>query len=100
MRSGTSFTFYYAASQFSKKHLLQSHFPLLICAAFLSVSSVIQLFLTLCDPMDCSTPGFPVHHQLLIKLLSIESVMLSNHLILCHSLLLPSIFPRIRVFSS
>ena len=28
-----------------------------------SVSSVAQLFLTLCDPMDCSTPGLPVHHQ-------------------------------------
>ena len=28
-------------------------------------SSVTQLFLTLCDPMDCSTPGLPVHHQLL-----------------------------------
>ena len=27
-------------------------------------SSVAQLFLTLCDPMDCSTPGFPVYHQL------------------------------------
>ena len=37
----------------------------------------------------------------LLKLMSIESVMPSNHLILCHSLLLlPSIFPRIRVFSS
>jgi len=31
----------------------------------ISVSSVIQLCLTLCDPMDCSTPGLPVHHQLL-----------------------------------
>ena len=29
-----------------------------------SFSSVAQLYLTLCDPMDCSTPGFPVHHQL------------------------------------
>ena len=36
----------------------------------------------------------------LIKLMSIESVMPSNHLILCHLLLLPSIFPRIRVFSN
>ena len=49
--------------------------------------------------MDCSMPGFPVHCQL--KLLSIESVMPFNHLILCHPLLLlPSIFPSIRVFSS
>ena len=57
----------------------------------------------LCDPMDCSTPGFPVHHQIqiLIKLMSIESVMPSNNLIFCHSLLLlPSIFPSIRVFSN
>ena len=36
----------------------------------------------------------------LLKLMSIESVMLSNHLILCHPLLLPSIFPSIRVFSN
>ena len=66
-------------------------------------SSVTQSCLTLCDPLDCSTPGLPVHHQLpgLFKLLSIESVMPSNHLILCHPLpLLPSIFPSIRVFSN
>uniref|UniRef100_A0AC11EJ36 Uncharacterized protein n=1 Tax=Ovis aries TaxID=9940 RepID=A0AC11EJ36_SHEEP len=53
--------------------------------------------------MDCSTPGFPVHHQTqsLIKVMSIESVMPSNHLILFHPLLLlPSIFPSIRVSSS
>ena len=54
-------------------------------------------------PMDCSIPGFPVRHQLpeLIKRMSIESVMPSNHLILCYPLLLlPSIFPSIRVFSN
>ena len=52
--------------------------------------------------MDCSTPGFPVHHQLLelLKLTSIKLVMPSNHLILCRPFLLPSIFPSIRVFSS
>ena len=52
--------------------------------------------------MNSSTPGFLVHHQLpsSLKLMSIESVMPSNHLILCHPLLfLPSIFPSIRVFS-
>ena len=46
-------------------------------------------------------PGFPVHHQLpeFAQTLSIESVMPSHHLILCHPLLLlPSIFPSIRVF--
>ena len=53
--------------------------------------------------MDCSTPGFPVLHYLLglFKLMSIVSVMSSNHLILCLPLLLlPSIFPSIRVFSN
>ena len=49
--------------------------------------------------MDCSTPGFPVHRQL--KLMSIESVMPSNHLILHHPLLLlPPIPSSIRVFSN
>ena len=53
--------------------------------------------------MDCSTPGSPVHCQLpkVLKVMSIESVMPSNHLILCHPLLLPpSIFRSIRVFSN
>ena len=53
--------------------------------------------------MDCSTPGLPAHHQLLefTKLMSIKSVMLSNHLILCRPLLLlPSIFASSRVFSN
>ena len=65
-------------------------------------SSVAQLCPTLCDPMDQSTPGFPVlHHLPEHKLISIESVIPSNHLILCCPLLLlPSIFPSIRVFSS
>ena len=64
-------------------------------------SSVQSLSRVCSDPMDCSMPGFPVHHQLPeLKLLSIESVMPSNHLILCHPLLLPSIFPSIRLFSN
>ena len=59
--------------------------------------------LRLCNPTDCSTPGFPVLHisWSLPKLTSIESMIPSNHLILCHPLLLlPSIFPSIRVFFS
>ena len=64
------------------------------------ISSVAQSCFTLCNPMDCSTAGLPVQHHLL-KLMSIESVMPSNHLILCHPLLLlPSIFRSIRVFSN
>ena len=56
----------------------------------------------LCNLMDCSTPGFPIHRQLpeLTQLMSIELVMLSNHLILCHPLLTSSIFTTIRIFSN
>ena len=61
---------------------------------------------TLCHPMDYSTPGFLSFNisWSLLKLTSIESVMLSNHLIFCYPLLyplllLPSIFPSIRVSS-
>ena len=58
--------------------------------------------MTLCNPKDCSTPGFSVHHQLpeLAQTHVHESVMPSNHLILCRPLLLPSIFPSTRVFSN
>ena len=62
---------------------------------------VALLCLTPCEPMDCSTPGFPVHHcWSLLKLTSIELTP-SNHFILCCPLLiLPSTFPSIRVFSN
>ena len=65
--------------------------------------SVTQSCPTLCDPMNHSTPGLPVHHhsQSLPKRMSIGWVIPSNHLILCHPLLfLSSIFPSIRVFSN
>ena len=58
---------------------------------------------TLSNPMDCSTPGSVslTISWSLPKFMSIESVMPSNHFILCHPLLLlPSIFPSIRVFSN
>ena len=63
--------------------------------------SVAQSCPTLCNPMDCSTPGLPVHHQLpeFTQTHVHWSVMPSNHLILCHLLLLlPSICLSIRVF--
>ena len=65
-------------------------------------NSVAQLCLTLCNPMNCSLPGFPDLHQQseLGQTYVLESVMPSNHLILCCPLLLPSIFPSIKVFSS
>ena len=51
-------------------------------------SSVAQSCPILCDPMNRSMPGLPVHHQLPEFTMSIESVMPSSHLILCHPLLL------------
>ena len=71
--------------------------------SLLQFSSVIQLCPTLCDPMDYSTPAFPLHHQLPeLTQTHVHRVMMpSNHLILCRPLLfLPSIFPSIRVFSN
>ena len=68
-----------------------------------SCCSVVKSCPALWDPMDCSTPGFPVLRYLLefAQIHSIEPVMLSNHLILCRPfLLLPSIFLSIRVFSN
>ena len=66
-------------------------------------SSFTQSCPALCDPMNCSTPGLPVHpnSQSLLKFMPIESVMPSSHLILCHPLLLlPPVPPNIRVFSN
>ena len=66
-------------------------------------SSVTQSCPTLCDPMNHSTPGLPVYHQLpeFTQTQSVESVMPSSHLILCHPLLLlPTIPPSITVFSN
>ena len=70
---------------------------------FIQFSSVAQMCQTLCDPMHCSTPGFPVHHQLLepaqTQVHQVDDAIQPSFL--CHPLiLLPSIFPSIRVFSS
>ena len=67
-----------------------------------SVNSVTQLCLTLCNPMDCSMPGFPVHHQLpeftqtLVHRVS-DAIQPSHPLL--SSSPLPSILPSIKVFS-
>ena len=83
------------------RNLQISYYKELLCVQF---TSVTQSSLTLCDPMDCSMPGLGVHNQLPEPTQThalFESVMPSNHLILCHTLLLlPSIFPSIRVFSN
>ena len=131
-------------------YLVSFFFFFAFCYFFLvssvQFSSVAQSCPTLCDPMNRSTPGLPVHYQLpeftqthvhrvsdaihshsimsdllfatpwtaahqtslsitnslsLLKLTSIKSAMPFNHLILCHPLLLlPSVFPSIRVFSN
>ena len=67
-----------------------------------SVQSLSPVRATSLRSMDCNMPGFPVHHQLpeLAQTHVHQSVMPSNRLILCHPLLLPSVFPSIRVFSS
>ena len=63
--------------------------------------SVAQSCLTLCDPMNCSTPGFPIHHQLLeltqTHVHQVHDAIQPFHL---PPLLLPSIFPSIRVCSN
>ena len=67
------------------------------------IRSVAQSFPTLCDPMNRSTPGLPVHHQLpeFTQTHVHRSVMPFSHLILCRPLLLlPPISPSIRVFSN
>ena len=73
------------------------NYPIVLFWAVFQFSSVVQLCLTLYDPVNRSTPGLSVHHQLM----SIESVMPSSHLILSRPLLLlPPIPPSIRVFSN
>ena len=76
----------YTASEFT---ISPSHIPQ---SLFISqFSSVTQLCPTLCDPMNRRTPGLPsiTNSWSLLRLMSIESVMPSSHLILCHPLLLP-----------
>ena len=73
------------------------------CSKVLQFSSVAQSCLTLCNPWTAALQASLsiTNSQSLLKLMSIESVMLSNYLILCCPiLLLPSVFPSIRVFSN
>ena len=66
-------------------------------------SSVTQSFPTVCDPMDYRMPGFPVHHQLLkpaqIHVHRVGDATQPSHPVIC-PLLLPSVFPSIKVFSN
>ena len=83
--------------QCSGKWSLSSKGQVYVCC-----SSVAKLCLTLGDPMDCRRPGSSVLHSLPeFAQIHIHLVMPSNHLMLCRPLLLlPSIFPIIRVFSN
>ena len=77
--------------------------PQTIKCTSVQFSSVTQSCPTLWDLMNRSMPGLPIHTNSWSppKPMSIESVIPSNHLILCHPLLIvPSIFPSIRVFSN
>ena len=70
---------------------------LYISSCVTSVAQSCWLCLTLCNPMDCNTPGLPVYHQLLELAQTHVHPTISS---CCPLLLLPSIFPSIRVFSS
>ena len=103
-KRGNTVTFHFLRLQYHWEWWLQTQTYKML--AFLKKSydkpkfSVTRSCPTLCDPMDCSTPGFPVPQNLL-KFMSIELVMPFNHLIFYHPfLILPSIFPSIRVFSN
>ena len=93
----------YIISLITSHHSSLLNLWLFLSLPYVSVSTVTQSWPTLCKPLDCSTPGLPVHHQLLefLQTQSFKSVMPSNHLILSSPLFLPpSIFPNIRVFSN
>ena len=78
-------------------------FFVILCNFYNVHASIAQSCITLCEPMGCIMPGFLSFtiSQSLFKLICIESMMPSNHLIFCCPLLLlPSIFPSIRIFSN
>ena len=80
---------------------LNSNNMSLVTRQSVQFSSVTQLCLTLCNPMYCSMPGFPVHHQLLEPTQThVHRIGDAIHLILCRPLLLLSSVFSIRVFSN
>ena len=92
------FTLFHFCLSINKKFSTKTTYHL--CSHF---SPVTQLCPTLCNLMDCTTPGFPIHHQLpeLAQTHVHRVGDAINHLIFCCPvLLLPSIFPSIGVFSN
>ena len=69
------------------------------CCCCCSVAKLCRLFVTPWTAAGQAPLSFTIS-QILLKLMSIELSMLSNHLILCRPLLLPSVFPIIRIFSN
>ena len=92
------FNFLYLATLRKSRSKHDSYYISAEIAVAQSLSRV-QLFATPCTTACQASLSFTIS-QSLLKLMSIESVMPSNHLILCHPLLPPSIFPIIRVFSN
>ena len=89
---------------FQNKNYEKISVVLCFCRSLMSglISSVAQSYPTLCDPIDCSTPGFPVHHQpsefTQTHVHQLGDAIQPSHPLL--SLLLRSVFPSIRAFSS
>ena len=100
-------SFLHLGCQSPSQHLTEDHVYLStwnsywVNGAEVHFSLVTRLCLTLCSPMDCSTPGFPVHHQLL-ELAQTHVHQAGDAIQPFHPLLSlsPSIFPSIRVFSN
>ena len=86
-----------------KSSRLVSYIFWCVCVQLSQFSSVTQSCLTLCHPVDCIMPGLPVHHQLLelaqTHVHRVGDAIQPTHPV-SHPLLLPSIFPSIRVFSN
>ena len=89
-------------TSFTQLKGLEKAFSQGACSYKFKFSRVTQSCSTLCDPCPVARQAsLPITNSWsLLKLMSVESVMPSNHLILCHPLLPPSIFPSIRVFSN
>ena len=81
------------------KHLFYFNFFLIFFLQYNQFSLVTQSCLTLCDPMNCNTPGLPVHHQL-PEFTQTHVHRVSDAIQWCPLLILPPIPPRIRVFSN
>ena len=102
-RPGSHCTRWDSSKRMTSLLLSQRRFPQYVRLSHLNFCcSATKPYLTLCDPMDCSIPGFPVLHYLLeFAQTHVHGVSDAIHHFLCHPLLfLPSILPSIRVFSN